>query len=416
VSTSSDNGTTNDVVTPSLAVVPHAKTSIPMLAILVSYNNITIDAPDATWSEKLFGTNPHQLNNYYAEISNSKFQFTKANESNATLNDGVVSVHLNYNHPNTSVSSTSFDSMAYPDLKDALVAVDAQVDFSNFDSDANGVISSDELVLTFIIAGYEDAYEGTHVTNGIWAHQYCMNDSANIPTLDSVSLMDCSTGGKFALFGEKHNLANPHDATIGIIAHELGHAAFAFPDLYNTAGSYGGIGYFGLMGSGLWARQDSVEFHGNTPTHVTAWNKVYTGWVTPRSATGSTTLSETASASYDIIKIPINSSSYYLLENRNNSGYDKGLFSLKGTFNGGMALWKIDETKLSKSYFDANTVNADTANKGVDLVEAANATLDTLAHDAGDEKALFYLENVSSYESSVTGISSRGSLMTLTIQ
>ncbi len=401
------------VVNTSVAKVPHTKSSIPMLAVLISYNNIQITSSESTWSAKLFGTNDHQLNHYFKEVSNSKFQIARALESDGTVNDGVASVKLNYNHPDTSLDYPSlFEANAYPDLKDALIALDSKVDFSNYDEDGSGYITPDELLLTFIIAGYEDSYEGWHVTNGIWAHQYCMSDS-NTATLDGVKLMGCRDNGNFALFGELHNASKPHDATIGIIAHELGHSAFSLPDLYNTSGTNGGIGYFGLMGAGTWGMQYPREYPGNTPTHFSAWSKVYNGWVTPTEESGTSSLQATSSDSYNIIKIPISTNQYYLLENRDNSGYDKGLYLLEGVFDGGMAIWKIDENKLTDSYFFNNTVNADTNNKGVDLVEATNPTIDF--GGAGDEKALFYYPNVDAFGTKVTNISSRSSSMTLNI-
>jgi M6 family metalloprotease-like protein len=394
--------------------LPVAKSTIPMLSILINYNNISVSSSQTVWSAKLYGEDAHELNNYYLESSHQNFEFARATESGGVVNDGIVSVKLNKNHPDTSIDNfTAFSTNVYPDLKSALVALDGVIYFKDYDTNADGHITPDELLLTFIMAGYEDAYEGRHVTNGVWAHQYCM-ESLNTPTLDGVTLMGCANDGNFALFGEKHNIANPHDATIGIIAHELGHSAFHLPDLYNTQENTGGIGYFGLMGAGTWARQSSTEFYGATPTHFCAWSKYYNGWVTPKTVTGSTTLTETSSLNYDVIKIPINKTSYYLLENRNNSGYDKGLYSLDGVFNGGMALWKIDETKLTSTYFNSNTVNADTDNKAVDLVEARAGTIDTSA-DGGDEDALYYLENVSSFGTLITDISARSSEMGLIV-
>jgi M6 family metalloprotease-like protein len=394
-----------------------ARSSTPMLGILVNYADVSISSTQSVWSAKLFGKLDHQLNHYYLQTSHENFEFEKIMENGGVVNDGIVSIKFFKNHPNADIDDlTNFSATVYPDLKAALVALDEVVDFSLYDADANGRITSNELLLTFIMAGYEDAYEGHHVTNGVWAHQYCMTSTSNVPTLDGVTLMGCPNEGNFALFGERHDTtpSNTHDATIGIIAHELGHSAFHLPDLYNTVENTGGIGYFGLMGAGTWAQQSSSEQPGNTPTHFCAWSKYYNGWITPKEVSGSTTLTETSSVNYDVIKIPINATSYYLLENRNNSGYDKGLYMLDGVFGGGMAIWKIDETKLTSYYFDNNTVNADTANKAVDLVEARPGTIDALA-DGGDEDALFYLENVSNYETIVTNISSRGSVMGLNV-
>lgn len=407
--------TDDTTVNSSVAKVPHHKSSIPMLVILISYNNQVISSSDSSWSDKMFGENTHQLNNYYEEVSNKQFKFDKAYESYGTTNDGVISVKLNKNHPNADIDSSFFSSKMYPDLASALRFADDYINFSNYDADGNGHITPDELILTFIIAGYEDAYEGWHVTNGVWAHQYCLENSLIVPVLDSVDLMSCQYKGNFAMFGEKHNHTNPHDATIGIIAHELGHSTFSLPDLYNTTENYGGIGYFGLMGAGTWAVQDNNEYAGNTPTHFSAWSKEYMGWITPQEQTGYSVLYATSSSNYNVIKIPISANNYYLLENRDNSGYDKGLFSLTGIFRGGIAIWHVNENKLTESNFETNNVNADTQNKGVDLIEASNATLDTVQDSGGDARALFYHPNVSSFDTKITNISSPGLQMSLTI-
>ena len=403
----------NDTIkNTAVSLVPHKKSFIPMLGILINYNNIHITSSVSSWSTKLFGKNEHQLNHYYAEVSNSKFEFKKANETNGITNDGIVTVTLNKNHPNTDIDSYDFDLKMHPDLMDSLKVIDKEIDFSNYDSDANGHITPDELLLTFIIAGYEDSYQGYHVTNGVWGHQSCVNNEYS-PTVDGVTLMNCLSNGNFAMFGERHDIHDSHDATIGIIAHELGHSAFSLPDLYNTSGDEGGIGSFGLMGAGVWTRQSPKEEHGNTPTHFSAWSKIYMGWVTPMEESGSATLVESASDSYNIIKIPISANNYYLLENRNNYGYDKGLYSLDGVFDGGIAIWHINENKLTTENFLENNVNNNVNNKGVDLVEAQNTYIDY--NRDGGEKALFYSPHIDSFGTKITNISTRDSVMNLNI-
>jgi len=387
----------------------------PMLVILVNYNNVSFQSNSSTWRKKIFGKSDHQLNDYYLEVSSNQFEFQQAMEDSGCANDGIISINIDKNHPDIDINNPAFAQNVYNDLKNALIATDNNVDFSNYDNDANGKITSNELLLTFIIAGFEDAYESTHVTNGIWAHQYCMTESANSPTLDGVSLMGCQNGGNFALFGEKHDIAHPDDATIGIIAHELGHATFNLPDLYNTQNvNSGGIGNFGLMGGGTWAQQNAIEYPGNTPVHFSAWSKIYNGWLNASTSTGNVILHASSSIDYNVVKIPINATSYYLLENRGNNGYDKGLYSLTGNFNGGMALWKVDETKLTAQHFDDNNVNADTQNKGVDLVEAQVGNIDSHG-GGGDEDALYYEGNKNSFSTLITNISQRGSSMSLNI-
>jgi len=415
------SSTSSTDIYSNVAKVPHNKSSIPLLLVLMSYNDVKISSSDSTWSSKVFGTYEGQLNHYFDEVSNSKFQFSRANESAGTYNDGVVSMTLNKNHPNLDIDSYSYNSIVHADFKSALEGMNSVVDFSNYDNDANGYITTEELQIMFVMAGYEDSAEGGHVNYGTWGHAYCVSSTYS-PTLDGVSLMSCNDGG-YSVFGEKHDKSSPSDASIGIIAHELGHAAFDLPDLYNTSGSSGGIGNFGLMGGGSWGQKSASEKSGSTPTHLSAWSKSYLGWVTPTEGSGSESLYEASSSNYNVIQISIDEDEYYLLENRNNSGYDRGLYSLDGnvdgyyddTFDGGIAIWHIDKTKLTTTYFFNNNVNAITSSKGVDLVEASTATIDTYG-STGSDKALFFSPNATSFGTKVTNISGRGSVMTINVE
>ena len=69
-----------------------AKSSIPMLAILVSYNNIQITSPISTWSEKIFGKNEGQLNHFYLQASSNNFEFTPVEDKSGYIQKGTVSL------------------------------------------------------------------------------------------------------------------------------------------------------------------------------------------------------------------------------------------------------------------------------------------------------------------------------------
>ena len=398
----------------SLAVVPHHKKSIPLLTILLSYKNIALSTTPSMWRERIYGTNEGDLNDYFAEVSYGKFHFTPAQESDGT-SDGIVSVVLDKNHLDTDIDTSSFQDRLARDLHDALEQIDDKIDFSLYDTNADGAITPEELQLLFIVAGYEDAYEGRHVTNGIWAHQWCV-DSAYAPQLDGVTLMSCAYDGKYAVFGELHDITDPHQATVGIIAHEISHATWDLPDLYNTTGGNGGIGYFGLMGAGMWGQKTNTEYPGATPVHMTAWTKYFIGWITPQIVQGSTTLDASSTGTYNIIQKKIDATSYYLLENRNDGGYDRGLRVLEGHFVGGVALWRINEAKLTAAHFERNDVNNDTFDKGVDLVEAANPVIDSDPSSPGDAKNLFYDPNKTSYPGVFYNVGAPGTVINITME
>src|SRR3972149_3194223 len=89
-------------------------------------------------------------------------------------------------------------------------------------------------------------------------------------------IVDGKTIQQYAQFGERHG---NHLATIGIMAHELGHLMFSLPDLYDTDGSSEGIGAFDLMGSGSWGAASETN-NGSYPTQLSAWSKEYLSWGT----------------------------------------------------------------------------------------------------------------------------------------
>jgi len=393
--------------------------SRPLLVVQISYNDIQItDSDPSVWADKIFGYQEGQLNHFYAKNSQNQFSFLPAKEHDGVLNDGLMQVKLDKNHPNPGNNFT----LLHPDFVQALTNLDEKIDFSLYDLDGNKAISSKELLIVFIVAGNEEAY-GPSTLPGVFAHQYCTTGT-NVAKLDGVSIMGCSGNGNYAVFGERHD-DNRRNATIGIIAHELGHAAFGLPDLYDTTPSSlpdsAGIGYFGLMSAGMWGTASNFQPEGSSPAHMCAWSKIQNGWIQPEEIHDASSLhvnlNENSSDNFNVVKIPINDHEYFLLENRNNSGYDRGLFALDGLFNGGMALWRVNESVI-QSRLATNTVNADKNNKGLDLVEANHPTLDISAYEHGHEKNLFYTSNKNAYSEGlihISTISPRAKVMSATI-
>lgn len=399
-----------------LAKSPKVISPLPMLVILLEYDNQVIQSSPTKWAKKIFGFGEKQLNGYYKEISAGRFFFSPVQESYGVANDGIVKVHLAKNHIDTDINSVFFQPRLFQDIKKALQIANKYVDFSLYDINGDGAIESGEAAIVFVVAGYEDSFVGYHIHNGIWAHQSSLSPD-EAPILDGVTVANEKYYGKYAIFGERHtDRFDSYDATIGILAHELGHAVFDLPDLYNVSGERGGIGIFGLMGGGSWTRKDRFEHYGDTPVHMCAWSKSFIGWFTPKIYKNtSLTLVQTASPSYNIAKIPISANHYYLLENRNDSGFDRGLRDLDGEFKGGMLIWHINQKKLTVKYFASNTVNIDVSDKGVDVVEAKDPVLDAVANASGNANALFFDPNRTSFGYKVTDISAPGSVMNINI-
>lgn len=416
------SGGSSEGASSSASNAPTQQSERALLVVRIAYEDVALTHPASTWHEKFFSSQEGSVNHFYTENSRGFFRFTPAAETQASADDGVIDVTLTKNHPNPS-SPTAIQS----DLHAALTQSDPFIDFAAYDRNHDQTIGADELLLVFIVAGSEEAY-GPSVLPGVFAHTYTLMGS-NAPTLDGVRLG--SGGGNYALFGERHcneSASICRDATIGIIAHELGHAAFDLPDLYDTT-PYGdpdsaGIGYFGLMSAGMWGTEAFLGTQeGSSPAHFCAWSKIQNGWVEPQEMAEHSSLhvslNEAASTEYNVLKIPIDADHYYLMENRHNSGYDRGLKAIEGLFEGGMALWKIDDSVLRRTW-SLNMVNADPEAKGVDLIEAAipssSKKLDETPYARGHERNLFYQGNVDAFDAEgvrLESISARGNVMTL---
>jgi len=412
--TVTDNSGATATDTIHINVIASGARSQKLVVIRVNFSNKTFTNSASTWANKIFGVGSGELNNYYNEISNGKFQFVSANESDG-VNDGIITVNLNTPHPGNDDPANG-DFHLWNTFNSAIAQADPYIDFSSFDTNNDGAISKDELQIVFIVAGGESS-TGWNPSSSIWGMKSCYSNpiTPSAPTHDGVRLMKCSDGGDFARFGELHFQSNPADATIGIIAHELGHSTFDLPDLYDIDGNSGGIGDFGLMSAGSWGKRPSQR-PGATPSHMTAWSKMVAGFITPITlGSGNYTarqLKGTSSSNFNAIRVNTsNPGEYFLLENRAPAGYDLGMSYLAGlvvgNFTGGLLITHIDESRAPFS-------NSDPSHKLVDVIEAANPELDsdTPAHNNGHINNLFFASNVANlfqtdtkkYDGTTTGI------------
>ena len=159
---------------------------------------------------------------------------------------------------------------------------------------------------------------------------------------------------------------------VGTVAHETGHA-FGLPDLYDVSGRTQGIGGWGLMGSGNYARPYS-------PSSYDAWSLNTLGWATVDTLGTSRTVTTGARLLSDTIFYARSETpdEYVLVENRQAVLSDSAQMNpaLPGTCpmlgfcakSPGLLLWLIDQPKVQSS-LSSNTVNAGSP-QGVELIQA----------------------------------------------
>lgn len=238
---------------------------------------------------------------------------------------------------------------------------------------------------------YSNNFQGFPVSGG----NFKINNSMILPETESREL---SSFGSTFLFEITIN---------GLIAASVA-SHLGLPDLFDTKTGLSAIGRFGLMDG-----QSIFAYNGIFPPEPSAWEKIYLGWENPVTvAPGNFDLTLSAQAisllsDTTIIKIPINSSEYFLLENRirdvdsvgakvtyilNGQTFTKtfpkdtaGFFSyavdsIDGVVinvdefdwavpGNGIVIWHIDENIINSKIAE-NKINTDKNNRGVDVEEA----------------------------------------------
>ncbi len=337
--------------------------------ILAEFNNRAGTYAQSTWAS--FVTN--NLGDFYAKASHGNVTIAPAQETHGAANNGVigwinVSTQLaaietslgksdtSGNHPNTGGSTNQYNRLL---AKAAMMAADPYIDYSQYDADANGYVTADELAVVVIVAGYEASYDSS--TPSVWGHAwrlYSGNDGP-YPVLDGKTLGVPKSGvgplGETSGYAEFGEIQGNHQATLGIMAHELGHEIFGFADLYDVDNSTisgqtnNGLGSWSLMSGGSWGAASS-QFPGASPVLPDAWSKLQMGWVNPISPRDRILLTGAGAANATpdntVYKVATNGAAteYFLIENRQNQGYDRGIQADIPTFSGGLAIYHIDDS------------------------------------------------------------------------
>ncbi|MBF0338397.1 MAG: M6 family metalloprotease domain-containing protein [Nitrospirae bacterium] len=401
----------------ALAAAPQGTLNGKVLFILVQFTDISGTYTESDFSSVLV----NNLKDYYYKASNGKVTLSPANESFGTANNGVVGwLTLNYDHPNTGGNTGDSNRQL---ARDAIVAADPYVDYASYDTNHDGYVDASELAVVVIAAGYERSYSATY-TPSVWGHQWSLGwGSVSSPTADGVYVGDYHSGtGGYVQFGEVHqgSASNKHKATVGIMAHELGHLIFDLPDLYDTDKSSKGLGYFCLMASGSWGMASADTYSGATPVLPGAWVRSTLGWIDAYIAPGNIALAaigdSSATASNTVYKATTSiANEYFLVENRQPQGYDKGLERWLGNSFGGLAIFHIDDnvadndedTHRKVDLVEADGTEDSYGGESTDLWYAGNATT---FNDTSSPNSKLY--NGSSSGVSISSISAKGIAMT----
>ncbi len=316
-------------------IVPSTGT-INMPVLLVNFSDTPVTIPAADFDTLLFSTGTTSLTDYYQEVS-----YNQLNVSGDIIDWYTASKpHDYYGHD--VYDPVRRDEHVGELIIEGVTAADPSFNFANYDADGDCYVDT----LIVVHQGARQAETGN--SYDIWAHQggleYCKlkKDGSGEITTDDSCLADPSKFIKINDYTIQSEIldVDGQQITIGVFAHEFGHA-LGLPDLYDTDYTSVGVGVWSLMDSGDKCRNSRS---GDRPCHLDAWSKTKLGWVTPTQVNGTLTNEtiEAAAATADVYQFlggtPGESGEYFLVENRYQTGFDT---DLPGS---GLAIWHIDES------------------------------------------------------------------------
>lgn len=236
---------------------------------------------------------------------------------------------------------------------EALKLVDLQVNFADYDWDGDGKV--DQVYVVY--AGKGEADGGA--ANTIWPHEWELSSAADYGDGSGAQTLDGVKIDTYACGGELNGSGNIDG--IGTMCHEFSHC-LGYPDFYDTDYSGGqGMGYWDLMDGG------SYNGDGYQPAGYTSYERWMAGWKEPVELTTTTQVAnmkalQDGGEAY-IVYNNGNRNEYFLLENRQFTGWDA---SLPGE---GLLILHVD---YSASAWAGNTPNDTPSHQRMTWIPADN--------------------------------------------
>lgn len=233
---------------------------------------------------------------------------------------GPVTMSKNYGYYGND-GAYQKDEKVYEMIKEACDGIQDQVNLKDYDWDGDG--EADQVF--FLYAGLGQASGGSAGT--IWPHEsqllYWPCGVLSYST-GKINTYACAN----ELQPETQGSSRYISAGIGTICHEFSHC-LGFADMYDTSGG-------GAYGMAVFDVMDQGSYNGNgfVPCNYTAFERIYAGWVEAIELDAPATVKDMKSVSdYGrpfIMYNYKNTNEYFLLENRQNTGWDKGLYGSNG--------------------------------------------------------------------------------------
>ncbi|MEE9464166.1 MAG: M6 family metalloprotease domain-containing protein [Candidatus Neomarinimicrobiota bacterium] len=304
------------------------------LVILVDFSDKPAQTDSTFFDNLIFGEGSGTMRDYFSVVSYGNLDVvTVVNPSSL----GWVRATQSHSYY---VGAAGENGMGvYPNNSQSLVeevvlAVDDSVDFSQYDNNNDGYVDA----LFVVHAGTGAEY--TTSDYDLWSHAWWTH-SSHRPVLDGVSIVRYSIEPEYWDLNEDDVFDAGEDMTFGVFAHEMGHAAFGLPDLYDY-GDDGtdsrGLGRWSLMAGGAWNGG-----LGESPALPDAWSHIEMGYIDPIIHTGNVSGYSIAPVadSPEVHRLWTDGavgSEYFLVENRRLLSYDVALPD------SGLLIYHVDKT------------------------------------------------------------------------
>ncbi|HIZ85538.1 MAG TPA: M6 family metalloprotease domain-containing protein [Candidatus Coprenecus stercoravium] len=322
------------------------------LVLLIEFPDVKFTVPDPNRTfTRLLNEEGYSENDatgsardYYIENSQGRFTPTF---------DVYGPIEVSYNHDagfNDEVNLADYI------LVEACQKADSEIDFTQYDIDANGEVD----MVFFFFAG-ENAAEGDR--RAIYPHKWEIFRPQYSP-FDGLMLRSYACTSEYAT-----NTQGSYMAGIGTFCHEFAHVLGLY-DLYDTNYETGGLapalGTLCIMDDG------SYNNDGHTPPYFNGYERYMMGWLdlTEWVNSGEKTL-KTIQDNEAYITKTANEGEFYLYEYRDGNGYDKYIGAE------GVAIYHIDQSnnlvngRTAKSIWESGSgINDFSEHQCFDLVES----------------------------------------------
>ena len=278
-----------------------------------------------------------------------------------------------YGGNKTGSKDTMYSAFRSESIK--LVTEQNNIDWSVFDNKGKGQVD----LVFFIFAGCGEANGGP--SNSLWPKENTGNITANGIKFATSA---CCNENRATSFDNDGNVTSARADGIGIMCHELCHA-LGLPDFYDTRSNptYFGMDLWSVMDYGCYGRT------GYQPVAFTAYERDFMGWRMLDSLTENQHVTlipmEKGGIGYKIINDE-NPKEYYVVENRQNVGWDSGLYvrtsATETAYFHGMQVTHVD---FDAGIWNGNSVNSRSDHQRMTIIAANNLYKGTTANATNAE-------------------------------